>query len=246
MTENKDVSYGFYYIDRDYLEFLAKYDDRVPKHDYEDEGRAKKFYCGPVMNANGVNYYVPVSHQVKQMKLDNIENYGVPIKEPGQPATGCLDFRFMIPCTNADYLTSYEPKGFAVKQAEFCNKYKNYICKEAEATYNNILSGDYEFLNQTAIDDEKINDGMWAYEDLQETKQSQNTNETQVNEEPSASNQTETLSQDNVFDRRILKNSILTTTKETSDTNKNDTQENDDKSSTSNTLPDDTNRTPVD
>lgn len=43
-----EVRYGLYDIDAKYLERIRKYDSHAPKSDYEDEGRAKKFYCGPV------------------------------------------------------------------------------------------------------------------------------------------------------------------------------------------------------
>lgn len=79
-----DVPYGFYYIDRDYIDYLRKNgDEHVPKADYEDDDRSQKFYCGPVMNEYGVNYFVPVSHEVENKGTmsvrdkDTIESYGV-------------------------------------------------------------------------------------------------------------------------------------------------------------------------
>lgn len=62
--------YGFYYIDRGYIEYMQTPDNpHVPDANYEDCGRARKFYCGPVTNKQGVDYFVPVSHEVNYYDL---------------------------------------------------------------------------------------------------------------------------------------------------------------------------------
>ncbi len=167
MTENNKIPFGFYDIDREYIEYLQKYDDHVPKCDYEDEGRARKFYCGPVMNEYGIDYYVPISSKNRNMRLNNIETYGINMRDINTgELIGCLDFRFMIPCSNQDLITPHKPTGYAVAQDIFCQKNKSRICAEARATYNNVESKDYPFLNQTAVRQERLNDAIWAYDDI--------------------------------------------------------------------------------
>ncbi len=170
MTENNKKPFGFYDIDREYLEALSKADAHVPKHDYEDEGRARKFYCGPVMNEYGVDYYVPVSSQIKEMKLNKYENYGVQIQDKKGTICGNLDFRFMIPCVDNRFLTKHIANGFANEQEEFCKNKQALICREARYTFNNIQSGDYDFLNETAINNEAVTNAAWERVDQYEAR----------------------------------------------------------------------------
>lgn len=164
-------SFGFYDIDREYLESLSKADPHVPKHDYEDEGRSRKFYCGPVMNEYGVNYYVPVSHQTdKDMQLSKIEKYGVRIVDAQGECVGNLDFRFMVPCVDDRFLEKHKSAGYAVAQEAFCNSKQALIRREARATFDNIQSGDYNFLNKTAIKNEEVLNAAWEYVDQYEAR----------------------------------------------------------------------------
>lgn len=176
-----NVEYGLYYIDREYLDTLHEADSHVPKHDYEDEGRSRKYYCGPVMNEYGVNYFVPVSSQTTKDDMvipgSNYngmkEHYGIPLPdEKGHSkGGGNIDFRFMIPCVNSELLTPMTPKSdFAKNQADFCMKNEKIICRAASETYRNIQSGDYSFLNHNSINQENVLDKVWEYEDILESR----------------------------------------------------------------------------
>lgn len=206
MTEKDKTQYGFYYIDNDYLDHLKEYDSHIPRHDYEDEGRERKFYCGPVFNDNGIDYFVPVSHQIKKMTLPDGETYGISLKDSqGQPS-GCLDFRFCVPCPFPECLTPYTPKGFAVEQWDFCSKHKNGICREAERTYENILSGDYSFLTSSSIHyGQDLDDQIWIYDDILTEKQEKD-NQTE-NTQPDKTNTVDI--QNKNFDQRLTEANTL-------------------------------------
>ena len=49
----------FYTIDSAYLDFLRQHEQRIPLTTYPAH---EKFFCGVVLNINGVNYFAPVSH----------------------------------------------------------------------------------------------------------------------------------------------------------------------------------------
>lgn len=219
MTEKNNIPYGFHYIDNDYLDYLAKFDPHIPKHDYEDEGHARKFYCGPVFDDTGISYFIPVSHQIKDMRLNDIESFGMNMKERGKPALGCLDFRFAVPCPFPQCLTPYEPKGHAVKQAEFCNKYKGLICNEAKATHQNILSGDYPQLTESStLRGEAVENTIWDYEDILDAKKSQAKQPLpQQDTQPEKPETTSVVAQNNVFAQRLLKANTLISNIETPD-----------------------------
>ena len=79
--ENK-TPFGFYYIDRDYIDAMRTTENpHVPNANYEDEGRARKFYCGPVMNQDGVDFYVPISHEV--LNIMECHFAAKPVKKQG-------------------------------------------------------------------------------------------------------------------------------------------------------------------
>ena len=181
MADANNVKYGFYYIDREYLDKLHEGDTHVPKHNYEDEGRSRKYYCGPVMNEFGVNYFVPVSSQTGKDDMiipgsaynGAVEHFGILLPdEKGHSKGGSnLDFRFMIPCVNSELLTPMAPKSnYAKNQAKFCMSNEKRICREAYDTYQNIQSGEYSFLNESAINQQAVYDKMWEYEDILETR----------------------------------------------------------------------------
>ncbi len=177
MTSSK-TPFGFHDIDRKYLETLYSADNRVPYSDYEDYGRARKFYCGPVMNQNGVDYYVPVSHQLeKDMYIPGSkqngfsEYYGVFIKDDKGNKTGCLDFRFMVPCVDDRFISPHDITGHAADEINFCRTYETAIKKQARDTYENIKSGEYSFLNKSSVDDEAVLDASWCYLDELDAKE---------------------------------------------------------------------------
>lgn len=93
---------------------------------------------------NGINYFVPISHQNVNDKIANfgaeIQKYCIKIEYQGEDC-GCLDFRYSVPCfehrihpheitpsNNTDKIS------FSTKQALFCLDNKTLIQKTAKAT----------------------------------------------------------------------------------------------------------------
>lgn len=174
MNADEKIPYGCYYIERDYLDYLREKDNEcIPRADYEDEGRCRKFFCGPVFDEYGVNYFVPVSHEIDSKgtmtvydkETKSTETYGLYLNDENGEKLGNLDFRFMVPCQDNELLTPYKPSGHGARQAEACKFSQNKICKEARLAYNNIMSGDYPDLTKGSVNFDKANDAMWDYED---------------------------------------------------------------------------------
>lgn len=180
----KDTTpFGFYYLDREYIEAMHTAENpHVPNADYEDSGRARKFYCGPVMNQDGVDYFVPVSHEIKD-KMEILgsrangfaEYYGIPLMNKDKEMTGNLDFRYMLPCVDNRFLTPINPDNdlgaYGREQAHFCTLIKNRICKNAQETYNNIQSGEYKSLTESSVNFEMALDDAWTYLDKVEERE---------------------------------------------------------------------------
>lgn len=168
--------FGFYYLDREYIEAMQAVDEHVPDANYEDNGRARKFYCGPVMTQDGVDYFVPVSHEQKDtMEIPGSrkngfpEYYGVSLYGNDKEKTGNLDFRHMLPCVDPRFIKKIddnnELSNFGKEQFRFCRCSENRIRKTAQSAYNNIVSQDYPFLNKTSIDYETVLDTAWEHLD---------------------------------------------------------------------------------
>lgn len=172
-TTTNNIPFGCYYIDRNYLEYLHENgDERTPKSNYEDEDRARKFYCGPVYNDFGVNYYVPVSHETEKNQMSvydpetkTVEYYGMYIRNSNNQKIGNLDFRFMVPCYDDKLLTPCDLTGYGLEQNQACLKLQSTICKNAETTYKNIQSNDYPWLNESSVNYDNVIDTMWSYDD---------------------------------------------------------------------------------
>lgn len=81
-----------YKIDKQYLDYLRKFDIKVPKADYEFDGKRQKLYCGVVLSIDSYQYFVPLSHQIKK----NYETV-FPILANNSKEIAVLNFKFMIP-----------------------------------------------------------------------------------------------------------------------------------------------------
>lgn len=178
MTNNP---FGAYYIAREYLDALQKADTHVPKHDYEDNGGAVKFYCGPVMNKNGIDYYAPVSSKNnKNMYINGskengvAEYFGVSITDNHFNNAGCIDCRFLIPIVDDRFIKACTPSGYGATQMAFCKHNQHDICKTASATYDNIVSNDYSKLTENSINDENVLNASWEFFDKMEELQKNN------------------------------------------------------------------------
>lgn len=182
--ENK-TPFGFYYINRDYIEAMHTTENpHIPNADYEDEGRARKFYCGPVMNQNGVDFYVPISHEVKEnMEIPGTrasgcpEYYGMSLRSKTGEKTGSLNFKYMIPCVDDRFLEKIDPEkmlsSFGKAQCDFCKANESRIRNIAYDTYNNIVSNDYPGLTKDSVDFEAAQDEAWQHLDRVEEQVAQ-------------------------------------------------------------------------
>ena len=177
MTANSSTPFGFYDIDRKYIEFLKKADEHVPDCDYEDRGRSRKFYCGPVTNQYGIDYFVPVSSKtdknmyiVGSAKNGVREYHGIILKDASGQETGSLNFKNMIPCVDPQFLTPHKPTGHAVSEYNFCKKYEKAIKTTAESTFKNIESREYPELTKSSVNASKVESAGWEYLDMIEAK----------------------------------------------------------------------------
>ena len=81
-------------IDKDYVEYLKLFDNKVQNIDYKDK---LKPYIGIILNVNNFKYYVPItSAKAKYIKQNNNLDI-VYIKDNNQKLLGVLNLNNMIP-----------------------------------------------------------------------------------------------------------------------------------------------------
>lgn len=151
----------FYSVDKEYLNYLKKYDVKVPNQDYKTHD---KFFCGVVLEINNFKYFVPVSHYNKQ------DNTNFLIENKGQ-AISSLRFCFMIPVPD-EYITykdfSKETDEKYVKlmdtEIEYCRENEDKILNKAKKVYK-IGCNSRHPLNKYCCDFKKLEEVQVMYKE---------------------------------------------------------------------------------
>ena len=67
-----DKQLDFYQVDAQYIAYLLKHDNRVPKVDYSAENAHEKFLCGVVLKVHDHDYFAPISSFRTQQRSNMI------------------------------------------------------------------------------------------------------------------------------------------------------------------------------
>lgn len=137
---------SFYYVNKDYVDYLRQFDSKVPTLNYDTHD---KFFCGIVLNVGEIKYYVPVSHDTSRQQTSLLIYDGV-------RAISSLKFAFMIPVpiskiNRIDFneIAKTDTKYADLLRAEYsyCSSHRNEIYNKASSVYrigcnkNHRLSG---------------------------------------------------------------------------------------------------------
>lgn len=162
---------AFYYVSPEYIDYLKDCEIKsrgytcVPNVIYANRN---KFVYGTVFTINSVNYYVPVSHSLKNKSesiiIKNLKN---PTKQ-----LGSLRFNYMFPIPNSElqYLDigngDFSQKDIARIKHElsFCRKNKDKILNQAQKTYDKVISGNDENLIKNSCDFKLLEQRCYEYE----------------------------------------------------------------------------------
>ena len=129
----------FYEVDEVYISFLTDVDARVPRINYSDEGRRRKFLCGIVLKVNNHAYFAPVSSFRKQLRSNYI------IKDRKGHPVASLRFSYMIPVPldvlQLKDLNKEDPKyrNFLDIELRYINKNVRAILTRAKYVYNSVV-----------------------------------------------------------------------------------------------------------
>ena len=150
----------FYYVDSHYIEFLKKYErihrgfTCVPNTQYSLH---QKFVFGAVLQMNRMNYFVPVSSQIK-MSVNNIV-IRIP-KKKKLVSVASLRFAYMIPVPNQclvkinvnNDIDDYSRKQLMRGELAFCRRNIHKITQQAEKTYNALTNSSEQKILKNACD----------------------------------------------------------------------------------------------
>lgn len=150
---------NFYNVDLKYIEFLKKYETehrgftRVPNVNYHSGNN--KFFYGTVLNVNDINYFVPVSSKVHSKQDDLL----IRAKNRPELIYGTLRFAYMLPipkeCLSLlirDELKDSQKSLKIKNELAFCRRNKDKIARQAEYTYERIVSSISENLTHNSCD----------------------------------------------------------------------------------------------
>lgn len=141
---------SFYYVDEKYIEYLKRTEintrnfTTVPNVKYAN---SEKFVYGAVMEIDGMDYFVPVSSYKKEQE----DNIVIKVKDRNSKkgkAVGSLRFNYMIPVPkNCLYPVDFKNDRFTEKdkillekEYRFCKSKRSAIQKQAQRTYNRVIS----------------------------------------------------------------------------------------------------------
>ena len=130
----------FYEIDAEYIDYLSKTDQKVPRVDYSAVSAHDKFLCGIVLTVNDHDYFAPISSfKIPQRTNMIIKN------EQGQ-AIASIRFSFMIPVPPGVAILkdiANEPSEHYRRllnwEIVFCNKNIDAVYSQARFVYNSVV-----------------------------------------------------------------------------------------------------------
>lgn len=133
----KEIDLQFYEVSEEYINYLKRFDDKVPNIKYETR---EKFVCGVLFNVDHNKYYAPVS----SFNLPQKSNFLIKI---GEYPIGSIRFSFMFPVPDSEV----KIKDFSKEDAKyvrlvndelsFCLLHKDAITKKAHEVYKLTNAG---------------------------------------------------------------------------------------------------------
>ncbi len=128
-----------YTVNKEYCEFLRKYDNRVPIVNGKKEGRP---FVGILICVNNKNYFAPLTSPKKKHLLMRETQDFIKIKN-GE--LGAINLNNMIPIPTSELkiidinnVQDNQYKKLLIKQISWCNSSRNKITRRAYSLYRNV------------------------------------------------------------------------------------------------------------
>ena len=110
---------SFYNVDIEYVDYLRRFDSRVP---YIKSGDKEKFICSIVLSINGGDYFAPISSKTYKQQT------AITILDKDGRELSTIKFNYMFPSPQA-----------VVARMEISD------IRKKDSSYANLLQKEYEF-----------------------------------------------------------------------------------------------------
>ena len=147
----------FYEVNADYIEYLLRFDPKVPKVNYSETGKHDKFLCGIVLAVNGHDYFAPISSFATRQRTNLI------IKNEDGRAISSIRFSFMIPVPPSVVSIkrikdepSPEYRRLLDLELRFCQKNSKAIHRLAKFVYNTVIENKDSIMVKNCCDFKKL------------------------------------------------------------------------------------------
>lgn len=161
----------FYYVQNEYIEYLKQAEKLargftcVPNTQYRFRN---KFLFGACFQHDGINYFVPVSHQIKHG--DNNIIMKTKPKKGNSFELGTLRFAYMIPVPKKclilleiKNIPEYEQKRRINDELAFCRRSIDKIKRQAQKTFEAITSSKNDKLLRNSCDFSALQNAYISY-----------------------------------------------------------------------------------
>ena len=161
----------FYYVQDEYIAYLKQAEKLargftcVPNTQYRSRN---KFLFGACFQHNGINYFVPVSHQIKHG--DNNIIMKTKPKKGKSFELGSLRFAYMIPVPKRclvlleiKNIPEYEQKRRINDELEFCRRNIGKIKRQAQKTFEAITSSKNDKILRNSCDFSVLQNAYISY-----------------------------------------------------------------------------------
>lgn len=148
----------FYHVDQSYADKLREADGKVPNLGYQTH---EKFFCGVVLEIDGMKYYAPISHDTKARQTTFV------IYRRKRPLSS-IKFSYMIPVPESaielmdlEAIAEIDQKYSDLLQMEraYLDEHETEILKRAKAVYK-IGCNKNHVLNKYCCDFKKLEEKM--------------------------------------------------------------------------------------
>jgi protein AbiQ len=143
----------FYQVDTKYIDFLMRYDKRVPMVDYSTVSRYDKFLCGIVLKVNEHDYFAPISSFRTPQRTNII------IKDANGKDVASIRFSFMIPVppnvVSIKKISDEPSEKYRIllnMELQFCRRNANAIFSRARFVYESVTIKKDPFMVKNCCD----------------------------------------------------------------------------------------------
>ncbi|MEF2615497.1 type III toxin-antitoxin system ToxN/AbiQ family toxin [Faecalibacillus faecis] len=127
----------WYAIKKDYIEYLKRWDSKVPNADY---GNRMKCFIGVVLEINGFNYFAPLtSYKPKFDSMKNDVDFYKIVNTETNKVYGAIDINNMIPVPE---------KLYTELAFENLNEFRDFKNIRDKKQYWKLLSKEIELINE--------------------------------------------------------------------------------------------------